>query len=314
MKSFHRLLVVSLVGSSAALSSTNYLASLSPNGSAPPPASPQSWAPSAMSSYGAPAASSAAAAAGRISPNGVESATDKTTLHHAPLSYFSIDLLEAKGPRANADRGTPHDATRKLVVLGKLASGSWWCAAGGWPSPKQRSTTEIFFVLAGRGRLTDADGTTHEFGPGDTVTLPKGWSGRWDVLQDIHKVWFVHDHTKIEHVAYPIRAVITPFDKLMAPQYLGAAGASGASSSRLIYNVGPTTVGAVTCESGSTAMNCHGAECFHVAQGILYLTNHETGSVQRCVAGDTVVLPPGWSGYRDVVEKTTMLWVSVDRE
>ena len=95
---------------------------------------------------------------------------------HAPLSYFDVSLLTSKGPRKGADIGEPHDATRKFADLGTtLRSGSWWCAAGGWPSMTPRATTEIFFVLTGHGCLTDADGQRHFFGPGDTVILPKGW-------------------------------------------------------------------------------------------------------------------------------------------
>jgi uncharacterized cupin superfamily protein len=118
------------------------------------------------------------------------------TLHHATRAFFNIDQLTPKGPRVGADAGAPHDSSRSLVrdLPGKsggsntLSSGSWWCAQGGWPSKKLRATTEIFYVFEGFGCLTDLDGRRSFFGPGDTVILPKGWSGRWDVAQDIHKV------------------------------------------------------------------------------------------------------------------------------
>jgi uncharacterized cupin superfamily protein len=119
------------------------------------------------------------------------------TFHHAPLSYFAIDQLVSKGPRANADVGAPHDSSRSLhrdvatsQVPGtnSIAAGSWWCAPGGWPSKTLRTTTEVFYVLQGFGCLTDLDGKRNFFGPGDTVILPKGWSGRWDVAEPIHKV------------------------------------------------------------------------------------------------------------------------------
>jgi len=100
------------------------------------------------------------------------------TFSHAPLTYFALDKLTPKGPRKNADVGQPHDATRPLVKVGSVSSGSWWCAEGGWPSPALRATTEVFFVFSGRGCVTDLDGARHEFGVGDTVVLPKGWSGR----------------------------------------------------------------------------------------------------------------------------------------
>lgn len=115
--------------------------------------------------------------------------------HHKPVSFFRKDKLSPKGPRANADVGTPHDSSRPLtgdietsIPSNTISAGSWWCAAGGWPSLKQRTSTEIFYVLDGYGCLTDMDGVRHYFGPGDVCILPKGWSGRWDIAEDVHKV------------------------------------------------------------------------------------------------------------------------------
>jgi uncharacterized cupin superfamily protein len=117
-------------------------------------------------------------------------AVEAVPLHHAPLADFAVDLLTAKGPRPSADVGDPHDATRPLVrdVDGTSSAGSWWCSRGGWPRRSPRTTTEIFHVLSGFGCVTDVDGRRHFFGQGDTVILPKGWSGRWDIAEPIHKV------------------------------------------------------------------------------------------------------------------------------
>ncbi|CAB9518156.1 Enzyme of the cupin superfamily [Seminavis robusta] len=132
--------------------------------------------------------------------------SESIVFSHAPISYFAIENLTPKGPRAGADVGAPHDSSRPFAQVDtssltstSLSSGSWWCAAGGWPSPNLRPTTEVFMVFSGRGCVTDLDGTArHYFGPGDTVILPKGWSGRWDIHEDIHKVWFVHDHPDVD--------------------------------------------------------------------------------------------------------------------
>jgi uncharacterized cupin superfamily protein len=239
---------------------------------------------------------------------------------HAPFSHFAVDRLAAKGPRRDPDAGQPHDATRPLTSVGPVSAGSWWCSEGGWPSPTQRTTTEVFFVFAGRGCVTDLDGTRHEFGPGDTVVLPKGWSGRWDIAEPIHKVWFVHDHPNIEETSSPIRAVITHYSNLIAPEYLtqhgvrpdALSGSAPSTASRTIYDVGPTEVGYWTCTPGSFPVSERAAtECFHVLGGVFFLTNAADGSARRCVAGDTVVLPRGWTGYWDVIETAKKLWVVV---
>jgi uncharacterized cupin superfamily protein len=66
-----------------------------------------------------------------------------------------------------------------------------------------RPTTECFVVLEGTFILTNdcgsdidddndsPNGTAQRCGPGDLVVLPKGWSGYWDILQTVKKVWVV---------------------------------------------------------------------------------------------------------------------------
>lgn len=248
-----------------------------------------------------------------------ENTNPDVSFSHAPLSYFSVDQLKPKGPRKNSDWGQPHDASRPMATVGSVSTGSWWCAEGGWPSPALRATTEIFYVFSGRGCVTDLDDTAHYFGPGDTVILPKGWSGRWDIMEPIHKVWVVHDHPNIEETSDPIRAVITPYCALAPPHLLHPQGVrddavhgSPTTASRTIYDVGPTKVGCWTCSAGSfPVVNRETTECFHVLEGVFFLTNAD-GTAQRCVAGDTVVLPKGWSGHWDVIEPLRKVWVVVN--
>ena len=56
---------------------------------------------------------------------------------------------------------------------------------GGWPIV-DRNDTEVASILSGKGLVTDADGAEQELGLGSVVTLPKGWSGRWDSLCDCY--------------------------------------------------------------------------------------------------------------------------------
>ena len=238
------------------------------------------------------------------------------TFTHASFSFFAPENMTAKGPRKNADVGQPHDATRSLVEVKSTSTGSWWCAEGGWPSPALRETTEVFYVFSGHGCVTDTDGMKHFFGPGDTVVLPKGWSGRWDIMEPIHKVWVVHDHPVIEETSNPIRAVITSYNSL-SPQYLNQHGArpdvthgAPVTASRTVYDVGPTKVGCWTCTPGSFRVVSH-ATTFHLLEGIMVITNTD-GSGQRCVPGDTVVFPRGWTGHWDIIETVKKLWVVVE--
>lgn len=233
---------------------------------------------------------------------------------HAPISFFSIDKLTSKGPRNGADVGSPHDSTKPLASVGSVKSGSWWCAEGGWPSPTPRATTEVFYVLEGHACVTDMDGTRNFFGPGDLVILPKGWYGRWDVLQDIHKVWMVTDHPDV--LGDSTKAIIKPYSNF-APHHLQSNGVRAdanhgapATASDTYFANQYMSVGTETCTPGSFPVSERtSTEAFHVLEGVFFVTNTD-GSARRCVAGDTVVLPKGWSGQWDVIETVKKVWVN----
>jgi len=143
---------------------------------------------------------------------------------------------------------------------------------------------------------------------GDTVILPKCWSGRWDITEAIHKVWIVHDHPDIEGASTPIRAVIVPAASFSADssEELSAQG----SSTRKVYEEGPTCV---ACWASSRATyhvpEQTTTESLHVLQGLFFVTNAD-GSARRCVAGDTLITPKGWSGHWDIIEPVTTICVA----
>mmetsp|Transcript_27391 Transcript_27391/g.41464 ORF Transcript_27391/g.41464 Transcript_27391/m.41464 type:complete len:346 (+) Transcript_27391:172-1209(+) len=257
-----------------------------------------------------PASSTAAAAA------------DDMEFSFAPASYFAKEKLVSKGPRPTADWGTPADASLKLCDDGTFRAGSWYCTEGGWPSSdKGKAVTEVFYVAEGYGSLDDADGVRHYFGPGDTVIIPKGHTGRWDVYQPIHKVWAVNAHDNIEERGQPIRIQVDRYNSL-APHFLTPTlggndplygqttlSNSAGTSSKTFYNVGPTQVGAWTSEAGNTVQVHQGKRAWiHLLEGIVVITNAATGVSRRCVAGDTMVVPAGWCGYVDVIQRTKKLW------
>ena len=229
---------------------------------------------------------------------------------HAPLSYFALDKLTAKGPRKNTDVGAPEDATRSLCTVGSASAGSWHCTEGGWDSPTPRPTTEVFYVLDGEGCVTDTDGEKHEFTAGDTVILPRGWSGRWDVTKAIHKVWLVHDHPEQPRAddSAPIRAQVV---QLVRDE-----------SSRCVYDVGPTSVSIwarspkppstqiAQRDAGYSQFNRPTTKWMHVIEGVFFVTNAD-GSAQRCGPGDTLLVPKGWSGHWDIIETCKAISVTV---
>ena len=77
---------------------------------------------------------------------------------------------------------------RVLYEGNGIQVGIWECTPGGW-TIKDRPDHETVQILAGRARLTNADGTSTELTVGDVLTLPKGWSGRWDILETVRKLF-----------------------------------------------------------------------------------------------------------------------------
>jgi len=235
---------------------------------------------------------------------------NNNNIYHAPLEYFSFDNLESKGPRATCDWGTPQDWSRKLAEDGIFRSGAWYCTPGGWPSPNGKAVTEVFYMLEGHGCLSDADGMRHYFGPGDMVTIPKGHTGRWDVNSPILKVWAVNAHSNVEERSSPIRVKVDHYNTFVSSQSsssldpLYRSTVDIGSSSNILYDVGSTKVGYWSCSNtGSFPVSYGTRQWFHVLKGVLFVTT-SGGTSRRCIAGDTVMLPAGWSGFIDVVEPT----------
>ncbi|ODU06909.1 MAG: hypothetical protein ABS81_03510 [Pseudonocardia sp. SCN 72-86] len=97
--------------------------------------------------------------------------------------------LTPTGQRAGADSGDPQVRARAIAGGGPERIGVWECAPGGW-AVVDRPDTETCVILSGRARITDQDsGRVLEVGAGDMVVLPSGWSGRWDVLETVRKVF-----------------------------------------------------------------------------------------------------------------------------
>ncbi len=94
--------------------------------------------------------------------------------------------LEPWGQRAGADAGDPQTAGRLLVETPQLTVGVWECTPGGW-NTVNRPASEAMLFLNGRARLTTQGCEPVIFEAGDTFFLPKGWNGRWEVLETVRK-------------------------------------------------------------------------------------------------------------------------------
>ena len=252
-------------------------------------------APRAASSRRALSRAPRAAIAPPAAPASSTAPSSSPTFDAAPLSRFALENLELKGPRSNVDVGDPHDSSLPFVkgALGGAAScGSWACTPGGWDSPNARPSTEWFYVLSGRGAVTDPDGTPHPFGPGDVVVLPKGWYGRWDITEHIHKIWLTLTHDDVPGASLRPEVFAAASATPATPPGQNAAVA-GASS----YECGSFRAGFWARAPGADCVApTAAAELFHVLEGEMFVVEEDGATARRCVAGDLVFLPEGWRG------------------
>ena len=120
--------------------------------------------------------------------------TDSMTIvrsHFGSAAAAAGDLAPL-GPRVSADRGEPmtSGSVSYRSADGDREAGVWECTPGGW-AIIDRPNTEFVVILSGRATITDADGVATDLAAGDSIVLPLGWSGRWDIHETVRKVYFV---------------------------------------------------------------------------------------------------------------------------
>jgi uncharacterized cupin superfamily protein len=65
---------------------------------------------------------------------------------------------------------------------------AFWDSEAGGLRATSFPKDEFVYVLEGSVITTDANGTKHEFHPGDAFVLPKGWAGLWEMTAHFKKI------------------------------------------------------------------------------------------------------------------------------
>lgn len=100
--------------------------------------------------------------------------------------------LVSAGQRQGADTGDPQLRVAKVAEGAPGSIGVWECQPGGWPIV-DRPDTEVAHILSGRATITDDETSESiDIGAGDLLVLPRGWSGRWDVLETLRKIYVIY--------------------------------------------------------------------------------------------------------------------------
>ena len=101
----------------------------------------------------------------------------KLELENVPWQPTDIPLSEGMAPLGR---------TYYTDKSGKLTSGMWICNAGN-VEIRDNPVEEICFVTKGTVRITDTQGRSETFGPGECVALPRGFNGIWSQSDDFAK-------------------------------------------------------------------------------------------------------------------------------
>lgn len=78
-------------------------------------------------------------------------------------------------------------------LLNGLEVGVWEGTAGRFPA-RRDGYSEVCQILSGRATLHTDGGEPVELRAGDTIVMPTGWSGRWELHEPLRKLYvIVHD-------------------------------------------------------------------------------------------------------------------------
>ncbi|GAB3245635.1 cupin domain-containing protein [Chitinimonas naiadis] len=74
---------------------------------------------------------------------------------------------------------------------GEVHAGVWSCEVGSWRIEFGEKEDEFFFVTAGRCRITDETGKAAEAGPGESLVIPAGFRGTFEVIEAMTKHYVI---------------------------------------------------------------------------------------------------------------------------
>ncbi len=73
---------------------------------------------------------------------------------------------------------------------GSIETGIWECDAGTFRS-RFANYGEMIYIIKGELLCTSDDGTSFSLAEGDSCTFPRGWSGTWQIVRPVRKLFAV---------------------------------------------------------------------------------------------------------------------------
>ena len=93
--------------------------------------------------------------------------------------------------RGNPLRETWNALDAPTAGASELSTGVWRCESGQWRIAFGPTEQEVFTVLEGRARLHREDGSFEEAGPGQAIRIPPGFTGSFEVIERLTKVYVI---------------------------------------------------------------------------------------------------------------------------
>lgn len=105
------------------------------------------------------------------------------------VSHPRPERLIAGNPR----RETWNLLDAPLAGAQQLSTGIWRCEPGHWRIVFGPTEREVFTVLDGRCRVHSDAGGCQEAGAGEALHIPPGFTGSFEVLETVTKVYVIVD-------------------------------------------------------------------------------------------------------------------------
>ena len=114
-----------------------------------------------------------------------------------PAEMSKSDIAGAIYLRSEMTRVTHPNGSNTLDVTnftssdGKYETGMYASAASNIEINQPWGVDEFFYVLSGSITLTSDDGSVMVIEAGETATIPKEWTGKWDT-EGYSKIWVIY--------------------------------------------------------------------------------------------------------------------------
>lgn len=108
------------------------------------------------------------------------------TIRTRALHDANAAPIGAHAPKPTAVTAGLTEAARSIWAEGGVDTGIWECTPGVFTAARV-GYSEICTILAGRVTIEVEGEAPEEFGPGDVMVMPSGWTGVWRVHEPLRK-------------------------------------------------------------------------------------------------------------------------------